>query len=1594
MTIEKQQRLYPGRRLALRALAAISLLSAVVTVAAPAHAQFAYTGDENLYLYDLRVRPNVVLGVTDTKDMVQFAYPYQQGYYRNCTVNSQSSCPSACGPIASDWGGVNYNCPSFHYGIQAPQASISFLPANCSLNDPLLEHLNTAPNRVDGVRDITVRDVSSQYCEITQARFRDPTTGTPQVRILYYTNTATRSVPYSGDEWNQATSTIHSALWAALFARYDTGKPTWMDSGVRFHGYLRGLGTTADQWFNYSNRFRVAFQRLNMLPPSSVLGASFLSNTTIQKSGLPSPVPSATTHDGLGGCMISGATPLPFTTFYTDMLRYMFWPAGMGLTYTTDDTKGFVSYQNLAAGSGACTIGASNLGSCPDNRPKEYLPLAEMLGDAGQFFWGAAGDFCRQGYGSSTWTDYVSPVGNGALQEDYAQDAFLYANNMALMIVTDEPSHDNGDVLRKDWRAVGGSNIGDHDFSCSTAASCAIFNNCCTDTQAFNQPDFSTTFAAGFKTSADPGYTAAVTNDYHGLKTNFLDDMAAALWHIDTLQDPSSNYGAGYRAPCADEHFGAGRASDCRRQAVSTDIIAAIESQLFSDASTQSMGIAYATTKFDGQDKWLYTCRSINGKVETDCFERGFGRNCEFSPFPDKCYEPGTMARALNNWFVNAQYRNVNIDRPYYMTPPVLAIDAGQPNNPNSNMLLINSFVPTPSAMYEGHLQAFDFAIGVAGNDNSGIYATGNDIDATCGGFGNGRRLRSKDSTVFAWEGASGITQPFQRNGQPVVQAINGADDLLASWEDRSKPVLQPIIPSPTRTIELKIPNRRLLTRSRTSGTALVEFTNLINDLNLDLRDFDLLEAGTKSSSQDIFISNDINNARKATVLERVYNGVRSFWDGGEFLTFWRMGDTTTAPPVVVSRPDRNFLFQGDALGNNFADSKNTPYLNFYYGELEAQRKRIVLQASNEGFLHAFDAGDLAVTRVDGRAYGRYTSNGSGEELWAYMPRPLVGKIKDRITGWSEGALYVSWTAGKMLSSSQPLRAYGIDAEPVVANIWVDRNANGVPECDGVLSPSIDGAGLPYSRSACEWRTLAIGGLGRGGQAIYALDISDPLNPAPHGACDFTYYDATSPPPDWTIQPGCAAQTGFQSEGLAFVSAPPEIFRMRVCDNDASCTTLATPGAAGGLREVWVAAFPLGYSPFSDPRQKGCNTSPPPESEQPCYDGTSKLGRGMVLINLHTMQKILEFRYGAGLTAENNLLYAVGGGVRAFDSDDDGFADRLYFGDLGGQLWRVKLAKTLGLTGSVSGGGTVKRCTSATDTNCAQLDMLYQHAQPTGAAKGANQPWQSIWVKPAVTQLNNEVYVGFGTGDKNALLNINASRNGYFISLRDREYDASSLPVKLSDLNDSSAAEQQNYAIAASKAGWFWSLPFSGTQAAGERIIYDPVVIGSAYFFTSYFPHERRTNASAPSPLDGDAIAAPGFLTRTYYANSHVYTADVRSGGIPLEARNAADEVQSRFACCAGGPSRRSCDVLPGIATGIRLYSVTFEETPPNVALPNGVESIGGRAGAVTIPLLSTSTGHVYGVQAAENLQTAKNNLDVEAPVPNVRMLYFREVSP
>lgn len=161
------------------------------------------------------------------------------------------------------------------------------------------------------------------------------------------------------------------------------------------------------------------------------------------------------------------------------------------------------------------------------------------------------------------------------------------------------------------------------------------------------------------------------------------------------------------------------------------------------------------------------------------------------------------------------------------------------------------------------------------------------------------------------------------------------------------------------------------------------------------------------------------------------------------------LGDIVNAKVTPVGPPNRTY-----------SESLNPGYAAFKTAR--ASRPTMVYVGANDGMLHAFN--------------GSLTGTDAGVEQFAYVPSALFNGPSSPATPSVDGLA--------QLGSPNYQHHYYVDATPKVFDI--DMNSAG-----GVFTTTNAGS--------ANWKSVLIGGLGKGGRSFYAIDVTDP---SPTGMAD------------------------------------------------------------------------------------------------------------------------------------------------------------------------------------------------------------------------------------------------------------------------------------------------------------------------------------------------------------------------------------------------------------------------------------------------------------------------------------------------------------
>jgi type IV pilus assembly protein PilY1 len=274
-------------------------------------------------------------------------------------------------------------------------------------------------------------------------------------------------------------------------------------------------------------------------------------------------------------------------------------------------------------------------------------------------------------------------------------------------------------------------------------------------------------------------------------------------------------------------------------------------------------------------------------------------------------------------------------------------------------------------------------------------------------------------------------------------------------------------------------------------------------------------------------------------------------------------------------------------------------------------RDRVVYAGANDGLLHAFDAGVHAFgddASTPEIEVQHYTP-GSGDELWGWVP----GVQLDRM---------------KLLPQNSPRSEFFVDGPISVADAWVG-----------------DGTGNDVTKTTDEWATVMISGMREGGTGYLALDITDPG--ATMGEDHYPYPNLL-----WEFTDADLGQSW--SEAV--------ITRVKLRAAGGTGDKCGPDDFDGDCREQWVAIFAGGYEPEGDPNRPASYVSNPLDAS---WSDTSK---ALYMVQLDTGAIVGKVEYDGVDTPD--MKYSIPSAPAVIDLDFDGFADVVYVGDLGGQMWK------------------------------------------------------------------------------------------------------------------------------------------------------------------------------------------------------------------------------------------------------------------------------------------------------------------------------------
>jgi type IV pilus assembly protein PilY1 len=165
--------------------------------------------------------------------------------------------------------------------------------------------------------------------------------------------------------------------------------------------------------------------------------------------------------------------------------------------------------------------------------------------------------------------------------------------------------------------------------------------------------------------------------------------------------------------------------------------------------------------------------------------------------------------------------------------------------------------------------------------------------------------------------------------------------------------------------------------------------------------------------------------------------------------------------------------------------------------------------------------------------------------------------------------------------------------------------------------------------------------------------------------------------------------------------------------------------------EKWVAIFGGGYDPSADPNRFSYASDP----ADALWTAASK---AIFIVDLETGDVLQKLAYDS--TDADNLArmnFAIPSRPAVFDLDGDGFADAIYIGDLGGQMWKWDIS-------------AVAEDADADGVFDEWYSGVFFHAVEATLSSGAKH-YRSFFAPPAATFYRGQLHLAFGSGEREEL---------------------------------------------------------------------------------------------------------------------------------------------------------------------------------------------------------------------------------------------------
>jgi hypothetical protein len=357
-----------------------------------------------------------------------------------------------------------------------------------------------------------------------------------------------------------------------------------------------------------------------------------------------------------------------------------------------------------------------------------------------------------------------------------------------------------------------------------------------------------------------------------------------------------------------------------------------------------------------------------------------------------------------------------------------------------------------------------------------------------------------------------------------------------------------------------------------------------------------------------------------------------------------------------------------------------------------------------------------------------------GAEVWSFIPPNFLAKLKN-----------VAHDVHPTGLSHQ----YFVDGPISAADVWL-------------------GTGDGLNKSATDWKTMLVFAEGRGGgSALWSSSAN----------CDSDF--------NATYDPAFPYFCGYYALDVTdATSFTVSTYKWHLNPSMVEAPYLGEPWSKMGMgrvkingNEKWVGFIGAGYNGGDCAGGGECDLR----------------GKGFLVVDLQNGNILWSFTRGN----DSTMNYSLPSTAAIADTDNDGFIDTAYIGDLGGSLWRFKFCAI----------GDGSSCNTANWSG----GRLFE------SSTGVIRP---IFVTPAVAKdRDGNLWVQWGTGDKTDPTAANDQEK--FYALKDNTR------TNTYHINDLDNITSSIYVDSPTKPGWYINL-------ANEKVLSEAAIFGGITYFTTY----------------------------------------------------------------------------------------------------------------------------------------------------------------